>query len=43
MNACRIFFLTFEVEEDVGLVILEHLGDKLHIHVLDVDFLGRYE
>lgn len=31
--------LTFQVKEDIGLVVLEHLSDKLHIHVLDVDVL----
>ena len=30
---------TFEVEENIGLVVLEHLRHKLNIHVLDVDFL----
>jgi hypothetical protein len=30
---------TFEMEEDVGLIILEHLSYKLRVHVLDVDFL----
>ena len=28
------------MEEDVGLVVLEHLGNQLDIHILDVDFLG---
>lgn len=27
------------MKEDVGLIIFEHLGYKLHVHVLDVDFL----
>jgi hypothetical protein len=27
------------MEEHVGLVVLEHLGDELDVHVLDVDFL----
>jgi hypothetical protein len=27
------------MEKDVGLVVLEHLGNKLNVHVLDVDFL----
>jgi len=27
------------MEENVGLVVFEHLGNKLDIHVLDVDFL----
>lgn len=31
--------LTFEMEQDIGLVILEHLRHKLGVHVLDVDFL----
>lgn len=31
--------LTFEMEEDVGLVVLEHLRDKFHVHVLHVDLL----
>ena len=30
---------TFQVEEDVGLVVLEHLRDQFHVHVLDVDVL----
>lgn len=30
---------TLQVEEDVGLVILEHLGHQLNIHVLDIDVL----
>ncbi len=30
---------TFEVEEHVRLVVLEHLCDELDIHVLDVDLL----
>lgn len=30
---------TFKVEEDIRLVVLEHLRHKLNIHVLDVDFL----
>lgn len=30
---------TFKVEENIRLVVLEHLRDKLNIHVLDVDFL----
>jgi hypothetical protein len=28
------------MEEDVWLVVLEHLGNQLDIHILDVDFLG---
>lgn len=31
---------TFKMEKNVGLVVLEHLGNKLNIHVLDVDFLS---
>ena len=27
------------MEEDIGLVVLEHLSDQLDIHVLNVDFL----
>jgi hypothetical protein len=30
---------TFEVEENVGLVVLEHLSHQLRVHVLDVDLL----
>lgn len=30
---------TFKVEEDIGLIVLEHLCHKLRIHVLDVDLL----
>ena len=30
---------TLKVEEHVGLVVLEHLGDELNVHVLDVDLL----
>lgn len=30
---------TFEVEEDVVLIVLEHVRHQLNIHVLDVDFL----
>lgn len=31
--------LTFQVEEDIGLVVLEHLCDQFYIHVLDIDLL----
>lgn len=31
--------LTFEMEQHVRLVILEHLRDELSVHVLSVDFL----
>lgn len=34
---------TFEVEEDIGLVVLEHLGYQLNIHILDIDLLNRYQ
>jgi hypothetical protein len=27
------------MEEDIGLVVLEHLGNELNVHVLDVDLL----
>lgn len=27
------------MEEDIALVVLEHLGDKLDVHVLNVDLL----
>lgn len=30
---------TFKVEQNVGLVVLEHLGNELRVHVLDVDLL----
>lgn len=30
---------TFEMEQHVGLVVLEHLSYELHVHVLDVDLL----
>jgi len=29
------------MEEDIRLVILEHLGDKLNVHVLAVDVLAH--
>jgi hypothetical protein len=29
------------MEENIGLVVLEHLRHKLNIHILDVDFLQR--
>jgi hypothetical protein len=35
--------LAFEMEQHIGLVILEHLGDELDVHVLDVDFLPGCE
>lgn len=31
--------LAFEMEQNVGLIILEHLCHKLNVHVLNVDFL----
>lgn len=33
--------LTFQMEEHVGLVVLEHLRHQFHVHVLDVDLLSR--
>lgn len=33
------FELTFEMKEHIGLVVLEHLGDELDVHVLYVDLL----
>jgi hypothetical protein len=30
---------TFQVEEHIRLVVLEHLGDKLDIHVVNIDLL----
>jgi hypothetical protein len=30
---------TFEVEENIRLVVLEHLRHQLNIHVLDIHFL----
>lgn len=27
------------MEKHIGLVVLEHLGNELNVHVLDVDFL----
>lgn len=32
--------LTLKVEQDIGLVVLEHLRDELDIHVLNVDLLA---
>lgn len=34
-----ICFLTFEVKEHVGSIVLEHLSNKFDIHILDVDLL----
>ena len=31
--------LTFEVEEHIGSVVFEHLGNQLNVHILDIDFL----
>lgn len=31
--------VTFEMEQNIGLVVLEHLRNKLGIHVLDVYLL----
>ena len=30
---------TFEMEQHVRSVIFEHLGNQLHIHILDIDLL----
>jgi hypothetical protein len=30
---------TLKMEENIGLVIFEHLSDELNIHILDVDVL----
>lgn len=30
---------TLQVEENIGLVVFEHLGDKFDVHVLDVNLL----
>lgn len=30
---------TFEVKQDIGLIVLEHLRNKLRVHILDVDLL----
>lgn len=30
---------TFKMEEDIGLIVLEHLGNQFDIHVLDIDLL----
>ena len=30
---------TFKMEQNIRLVVLEHLRHELNIHVLDVDFL----
>lgn len=32
---------TFKMKQDVGLVVFEHLGDELHVHVLDINLLRR--
>ena len=31
------------MEQNVGLVVLEHLSHKLYVQVLNVDFLVLYE
>lgn len=33
--------LTFKMKQNVRLVVLEHLGDQLNVHVLNVDLLLR--
>ena len=32
-------WLTFQVEQNIGLVVLEHLRHEFHVHILNVDFL----
>lgn len=27
------------MEENIGLVVFEHLGDELNIHIVDINFL----
>lgn len=29
------------MEKDIGLVILEHLRNQLHVHILNVDLLDK--
>lgn len=31
--------LTLEMEQNIGLIVLEHLRDELNVHVLNVDLL----
>lgn len=31
--------LTLKVKENIGLIVFEHLGDKLNVHIVNVDFL----
>ena len=35
----KAHYRTFQMEQDVRLVVFEHLSHKLNIHVLNVDFL----
>lgn len=32
-------YLTFKVEKNIRLIVLEHLRDKFNIHVLNIYFL----
>lgn len=34
-------WLTFEVEENIGSIVFEHLSDKLNIHIPDVNLLAK--
>ena len=34
---------TFQMEQNIWLIVLEHLGDKLDIHILDVDLLQQVQ
>ena len=33
--------LTFKVKEHIGSIVLEHLSNKLYIHVLDINLLVK--
>ena len=33
---------TFQVEENIRAIILEHLSYQLHVDILDVDFLAQW-
>lgn len=35
----KLNILTFQVEQNVALVVLEHLRYQLHVHVLYINFL----
>jgi hypothetical protein len=32
---------TFKMEENIRLIVFEHLRHKLDVHILDIDFLQR--